>query len=91
MCEICLSLIWTSKFVVKPVVPVPTDFSNKIVWQRFFLIDAEKVVCKSLLTQCPPNEAEEQSEANEGPVPFMVFPHCRHSHEHKNQGLTDAA
>ena len=71
--------------------PVCADFSNIPLHQRVSLRDAEKVACKSWLTQCPPNEAEEQSEANEGPVPLMVFPHCRHSHEHENQGLADAA
>lgn len=71
--------------------PVRTDFSNIPLYQRVSRRSAEKVAWKSRLTQCPPNEAEEQSEANEGPVPLVVFPHRRHSHEHKNQGLADAA
>lgn len=43
------------------------------------------------LTQCPPNQAEGQGEADEGPVPLMVLSHGGHAHEDEDEGLADAA
>ena len=44
-----------------------------------------------LITQCPPDQAEGQGEADKGPVPLVVLPHCGHAHEDEDQGLADAA
>lgn len=43
------------------------------------------------LTDCSPDLAEEQSEADESPVPLMVLPNGGHAHEDEDQGLTHAA
>lgn len=50
-----------------------------------------KVGCQDFLTQCTPDQTEEEGEANKGPIPFMVFSNRGHSHENKDQGLTDTA
>ena len=44
-----------------------------------------------LITQRPPDQAEGQGEADEGPVPFVVLPDGGHAHEDEDQGLADAA
>ena len=45
----------------------------------------------ALITQCSPDEAEGQGEADEGPVPLVVLPHSGHAHEDEDQGLADTA
>ena len=43
------------------------------------------------LTDCSPDLAEEQSEADESPVPLMVLPNGGHAHEDEDEGLAHAA
>lgn len=44
-----------------------------------------------LITQCAPDQAEGQREADEGPVPVVVLPNGGHAHEDEDQGLADTA
>lgn len=43
------------------------------------------------LTDGPPDLAEDQREADEGPVPFVVLANGGHAHEDEDEGLADTA